>query len=187
MTATTLAPSPPAQDEQAAGGDPYAAGPDAHMAEIAPRPLGGHSVDHPRVENFIWWHDVEHECEHGYVPAEVFRKEGARCSCHDKHLSPREPEQAKEPTTPDLLEVLKPDPKRPTPVPTKEEPVTTTTPPPAAPGRPADLEAPIPVQPCDGPDLAELPPFLAGLVREIDDEVARLTAARDRLVEAARG
>lgn len=187
MNATTLA-EPPALTGQAAPASLPHGHTETPFSEIDVRPLGGFAAeDRPEaraIEDFIFLSDVENECAHGAVPMDAIRGK-ADCDCHAGYVRQRPTKP-----TPQLLEVLKPRPKAETPVERKEPVVnTTSTRPPARPApQPAVLpQTPTPVQACDRPDLDELPDFLAGMLGEIDREIARLTAARAAIVEAAHG
>jgi hypothetical protein len=175
VNATTLA-EPPAHTGQAAPASLPHGHIETPISELDVRPLGGFAPEptHRALEDFVFLTDVENECEHGAVPLDAI-KGRASCDCHAAYVRRRKP-------TPPLLEVLKPRPRAETPV-KRKEPVLHTTPPAPDPAYP---KTPTPVQPCDRPDLDELPEFLAGMVREIDSEIARLTAARATILEAAR-
>lgn len=180
MTATTLV-EPPALTGQAAPASLPHGYEETPISELDVRPLGGFAPEpeHRALEDFIFLTDVENECAHRYVPMDAIRGH-ADCDCHAAYLRQRPTKP-----TPQLLEVLKPRPKAEIPVERKEPAVnTTSTRPPAA--TPDEYpKTPTPVQACDKPDLDELPDFLAGMVQEIDSEIARLTAARTAIVEAA--
>lgn len=180
MNATTLA-EPPAHTGQAAPASLPHGHEESPFSELDARPLGGPQgePEHRALEDFIFLSDVENECRHGAVPMDAL-KGRADCDCHAAYVR-RRPAKP----TPQLLEVLKPPSKAATPVERKEPVVNTTSTRPPAPQPPVLPNTPTPVQACDKPDLDELPPFLAGMVQEIDSEIARLTAARAAIVEAA--
>lgn len=199
MTATTLAP-PPAPREQAAPASlPHGHG-DAELAELDVRPFGGPAPEHRHVQDFVYLTDVENECEHGAVPMDALRGR-ATCGCHSVTPRPATPAPAREdvqtvreaieqdrpkPPAPPLLDVLQ-TPKPRTQVRRKETTMNATTPGTRLPASLALPKTPTPVHRCDQEQFGELPPFLAGMVAEIDAEIARLTTARKRIVEATRG